>query len=98
MAKVGEGSLMAWLRLGLAEARQIFSLGGNIEQPTPYGMFGTQTPGEIADARRDKPERAAAEGLPLPSDVLDNPKAYLPEQGHENDHRHDHSNDHGREL
>ena len=42
----------AMLRLGLSEIREAFSWpGGNIAQPTPYGMAGTLTPGEVGSAR-----------------------------------------------
>src|SRR3954447_11021771 len=54
--KIGGMTLGASLRLGLAELREAFSLGGNIEQPTPYGMYGTLTPGEVASNRRDDPQ------------------------------------------
>lgn len=44
----------AMWRLGLSEIREAFSWpGGNIAQPTPYGMAGTLTPGEVYSARRD---------------------------------------------
>ncbi len=56
-AKIGEGSLNAFMRLGLAEVRQAVSLEGSVAQPTPYGMFGQVTPGEVAQAR--EPERGA---------------------------------------
>ena len=38
-------------RLGLAELREAVSFGGNVAQPTPYGMYGTLTPGEVGAAR-----------------------------------------------
>ena len=38
-------------RLGLAELREAFTLGGNINPPTPLGMYGTKTPGEVGAAR-----------------------------------------------
>jgi hypothetical protein len=53
--KWGGMSLGAHFRLGLAELREIFSLGGNVAQPTPLGMFGTVTPGEVAASRQDDP-------------------------------------------
>lgn len=53
MAKIGEGHLAAMGRLGLDEARGALYPESNIAQPTEYGIYGTLTPGEIADARRD---------------------------------------------
>lgn len=50
--KWGGLSLAAHARLGLSELRQAVSLGGNVEQPTPYGMWGNITPGEIASGRQ----------------------------------------------
>jgi hypothetical protein len=45
----------AMFRLGLAELREAFSLnGGRIAPPTPLGMYGTLTPGEVGVAREIK--------------------------------------------
>jgi len=49
--KWGGRSLGAHGRLGLSELREAFSPGGNITQSTPYGMWGTPTPGEVAPPR-----------------------------------------------
>ncbi len=50
--EVGKGHAAAMGRLGLAELRQAASFGaGSIEQPTPPGIFGAPTQGEIAEAR-----------------------------------------------
>ena len=77
----------AMARLGLAELREAFSLGGNIAQPTPYGMFGNVTPGEVAAERRDDPhvqqweqEPMAKQDQPTPSQVIDNAKSALPDR------------------
>jgi len=43
----------AHARLGLSELREAFSPGGNIAQSTPYGMWGTTTPGEVAAGRQE---------------------------------------------
>lgn len=49
---VGNGHLAGMGRLGLAELRQALSFGaGSVEQPTPPGIFGSPTQGEIAQAR-----------------------------------------------
>ena len=54
MAKIGEGTFGAWLRTGLNELRNCFFPESNVAQKhTEYGMYGTLTPGEIAETRRD---------------------------------------------
>jgi hypothetical protein len=79
----------AMARLGLAELREAFSLGGNIAQPTPYGMYGNVTPGEVGDARADdpnvrrmdeEPHMKDKHNQPTPSQVIDNSKAVLPDR------------------
>jgi hypothetical protein len=58
----------AMVRLGLAELREAFSLGGNIAQPTPLGMYGTLTPGEVGSARDNDPNVRQMEEEPLMND------------------------------
>ena len=69
----------AMFRLGLAELREAFSWpGGNIAQPTPYGMAGTLTPGEVYSARKnDDDTQSLEEGpqmaqnrLPSPAEIV----------------------------
>jgi hypothetical protein len=86
--KLGGMTLGAWMRLGLAELREVFSPGGNVTQQTPYGMFGTLTPGEVAAGRQTdssrQPEFQAMEGelsrLPTPAQLIDNAHAYQAER------------------
>lgn len=52
MAKIGEGSLEAAARQGLRELRAACYTDSNVAQPAEYGMYGTKTPGEIAEDRR----------------------------------------------
>ena len=52
MAKMGQGSLEAAARQGLRELRAACYTDSNIAQPAEYGMYGTKTPGEIAEDRR----------------------------------------------
>ncbi len=54
MAKIGEGSLEAFGRQGLRELRASLYPDSNVAQPAEYGMYGTKTPGEIAEDRRDE--------------------------------------------
>ncbi|MFN7742726.1 MAG: hypothetical protein ACK5Q8_04685 [Phycisphaerales bacterium] len=50
--KIGEGHAAAMARLGLKELRGAFYPQSNVAQPSEYGLYGTRTPGEIADDRR----------------------------------------------
>jgi hypothetical protein len=50
--KIGVGHADAQFRLGFAEIRAALYPESNIAQPTPYGEFGTKTPGEVAEDRR----------------------------------------------
>jgi hypothetical protein len=50
--KIGAGHTMGMLRLGFSEIRSLPYNGSNIAQPTEYGIFGRETPGEIAESRR----------------------------------------------
>lgn len=51
--KIGAGHGSAMFRQGLRELRGALYPDSNVAQQTEYGMFGTQTPGEVAEARRD---------------------------------------------
>jgi hypothetical protein len=53
MAKIGEGHLAAMGRQGLKEMRNALYPGSNVSQQPEYGLYGTRTPGEVAEARRD---------------------------------------------
>jgi hypothetical protein len=52
MAKVGEGHFSAWMRQGLRELRAAFYPDSNVAQSPEYGLYGTKTPGEVAEDRR----------------------------------------------
>jgi len=52
MAKIGEGHFAAWLRQGLREIRGALYPDSNVAQPAEYGLYGTRTPGEVAESRR----------------------------------------------
>jgi hypothetical protein len=64
MAKVGEGHFGAWMRQGLRELRGRIYPESNVAQPAEYGMYGTKTPGEVAEQRRDAPIRDLDEEKP----------------------------------
>ncbi len=50
--KIGAGHASAMFRQGLRELRGAVYPDSNIAQQTEYGVFGTETPGEVAQARR----------------------------------------------
>ena len=59
--KIGDGHANAMFRQGLSELRSSLYTGSNIAQPAEYGLYGHQTPGEIADDR--KPEKTVHQSL-----------------------------------
>ncbi len=81
--KLGGMTPGAMVRLGVAELRGAFSLGGNVEQPTPLGMYGTLTPGEVGAAREnengdvrrmeEEPSRQDARAALTPSEIARDP-------------------------
>jgi hypothetical protein len=55
--KIGGTHMSGMARLGLREIRAMTYAESNIAQETEYGIYGTQTPGEIADSRRQELEK-----------------------------------------
>lgn len=51
--KIGTGHLEAMARLGLRELREAMYTDSNIAQQSEYGLYGTATPGEVSESRRD---------------------------------------------
>lgn len=51
--KMGAGHAAAMFRQGLSELRGALYPDSNVAQPAQYGLYGTKTPGEVADARRE---------------------------------------------
>ena len=54
-AKIGTGHANAMFRQGLSELHGALYTGSNIAQPAEYGLYGHQTPGEIAADRKPDP-------------------------------------------
>jgi hypothetical protein len=53
LPKIGAGHASAMARLGLSELRAAFTFSeSNIVQPSPYGIYGTKTPGEVQEERK----------------------------------------------
>lgn len=50
--KIGEGHAHAMLRQGLREVRGALYNDSNVAQQPELGLYGTMTPGEIAESRR----------------------------------------------
>jgi hypothetical protein len=53
MGKIGEGHAAAMGRQGLRELRGALYPESNVAQQPEYGLYGTRTPGEVAESRRD---------------------------------------------
>ena len=54
-SKIGTGHANAMFRQGLSEMRASLYTGSNIAQSAEYGLYGHQTPGEIAADRKPDP-------------------------------------------
>lgn len=52
--KTGSGHASAMFRQGLAELRGALYPESNVAQPAQYGLYGTRTPGEVAESRRSE--------------------------------------------
>jgi hypothetical protein len=94
--KIGAGHAQAMLRLGLKELRNAFTPSRESVADNEIGLYGTQTQGEIAEARGGPgqgPEQEAQDG-PL---SLDDLRADAAMSRHEKDDRtreQDHDRDH----
>lgn len=51
--KIGEGHFGAMMRQGLRELRGAMYPDSNVAQQPEYGLYGTKTPGEVAEGRRE---------------------------------------------
>ena len=69
--KIGAGHASAMARLGLRELRGSLYPESNVAQQTEYGLYGTRTPGEVAEARR------SGEGKDLEEVVPDQARSVL---------------------
>lgn len=68
--KIGEGHAAAMGRQGLRELRGALYTDSNVAQQPEYGLYGTRTPGEVAEARRGD-EREMDEEISSGSRVQD---------------------------
>jgi hypothetical protein len=68
---IGDGTLGAMARLGMQELRNAVSLGPeSVEAPTPYGMYGNITPGEVSQERAANEEPQPEQSAPSSMDEL----------------------------
>ncbi len=89
MSKIGTGHFEAMGRQGLRELRAAMYTGSNVSQTAEYGVFGTRTPGEVAEARRGETLDLEQEGSRstsavdqrLPQSQERSPEPRLPERG-----------------
>lgn len=51
-SKIGAGHAEAMFRQGLRELRGALYADSNVAQQPEYGLYGTRTPGEVAESRR----------------------------------------------
>ncbi|MFN0007198.1 MAG: hypothetical protein ACKVXR_04755 [Planctomycetota bacterium] len=62
--KIGAGHASAMFRLGLAELRAAVAFSeSNVVQPSPYGIYGTKTPGEVQEERKSSSKDAGDDPL-----------------------------------
>lgn len=68
--KIGDGHASAMFRQGLRELRGSLYPQSNVAQNPEYGLYGTLTPGEVAESRRTNDLNLEQEG-PKNDSVLD---------------------------
>lgn len=74
--KMGGMTFGASMRLGLAEIRELGNpAAGSVAQPTPLGMYGTATPGEIGAARDSTQEGSVRRMEEEPSHASSTPRS-----------------------
>jgi hypothetical protein len=91
--KIGAGHAAAFFRQGLRELRAALYPDSNVAQAvSEYGLYGTRTPGEVAESRRNDGHDLEEEA-PNRDSVL----ADRLQQAKDRDDRDDHSKDLDRE-
>src|SRR5207244_10921269 len=86
--KIGEGHAGAWFRLGLKELRNALNPSRESVADQEIGLYGTQTQGEIAQARRGpgqgpEQETGARQESKFATVRLDDLRAYAQEVSEE---------------
>ena len=88
MAKIGEGHISAMGRQGIRELRAAMYPESNVAQPAEYGIYGTKTPGEVAEARRPDERDLEEEGQGR--SIVDERLEQAKDRGDRNDGSKDH--------
>jgi hypothetical protein len=101
--KIGEGHAGAWFRLGLKELRNALNPSRESVADHEIGLYGTQTQGEIAQARRgpgEGPEQeapGAKQELAGATLSLDDIRAYAKELSEAQDRSREQGKEQGKE-
>ena len=85
--KIGEGHAAAMARLGLRELRAAMYPSGNVAQQSEYGLYGTLTPGEVAESRRHDGRELEKEEMNRDSDLDDRSHQDLDRDDRDDDSR-----------
>jgi hypothetical protein len=94
--KIGEGHAAAMFRLGLKELRNALNPSRESVADQEIGLFGTQTQGEIAQARKG-PGQGPEQESPVGNVSLDDLRAYAKELSQAEDHSREQSREHVQE-
>ncbi len=86
--RIGDGHAAAMARLGLRELRGALYPHSDVAQQTEYGLYGTRTPGEVAEARRSGEGKDLEEVVPEQSE-----KSVLADRLQQAEARDDHARD-----
>ena len=100
--KIGEGHAGAMFRLGLKELRNALNPSRESVADQEIGLYGTQTQGEIAQARRGpgqgpEQESGARQESPVATLSLDDIRAYAKELSEAQDRNRQQGKEHGKE-
>src|SRR5947209_10095547 len=101
--KIGEGHVAAMARLGLKELRKAINPSRESVADNEIGLYGTQTQGEIAQARRgpgqgpEQESRDAKQEPPVATVSLDDLRAYAKELSEAQDRNRQQGKEHGKE-
>src|SRR5882724_9038226 len=81
--KIGAGHASAMFRQGLKELRGALYPESNVAQHQEYGLYGTRTPGEVAEARRSDERDLEEEPQSVLADRLERAEQSKDDRGRE---------------
>lgn len=96
--KIGAGHASAMFRQGLRELRAAFFPDSNIAQPTEHGIFGTKTPGEVADSRQPGSQASRMDQEPVATNKQRSPSDIAADARNEQRQEHGNAVDHGHDT